>query len=66
LDKLGVTLQLLHEEYKRGNPDGYERTQFYHLYHSWGKRADPVIMSLCFLIVVTLAGCVSCQPMQSD
>ena len=33
LKKKGVTLQLLYEEYKRDNSDGYERTQFYHLYH---------------------------------
>lgn len=43
LKKKGVTLQLLHEEYKRNNPDGYERTQFYHLYHNWIKKADPVM-----------------------
>jgi transposase len=43
LKKKGVTLQLLHEEYKRDNPDGYERTQFYHLYHEWTKKADPVM-----------------------
>jgi transposase len=39
----GVTLQLLHEEYKKDNPDGYERTQFYHLYHEWAKKGDPVM-----------------------
>jgi transposase len=43
LKKKGVTLQLLHEEYKRDNPDGYERTQFYHLYHQWAKKGDPVM-----------------------
>lgn len=43
LKKKGVTLQLLHEEYKRDNPDGYERTQFYHLYHEWAKKGDPVM-----------------------
>jgi transposase len=43
LKKKGVTLQLLHEEYKRDNPDGYERTRFYHLYQEWAKRADPVM-----------------------
>lgn len=43
LAKKGVTLQLLHEEYKRDNPGGYERTQFYHLYHSWAKKAGPVM-----------------------
>jgi len=43
LKKKGVTLQLLYEEYKRDNADGYERTQFYHLYHQWAKRGDPVM-----------------------
>jgi transposase len=43
LKKKGVTLQLLHEEYKADNPDGYERTQFYHLYQEWAKKADPVM-----------------------
>jgi transposase len=43
LKKKGVTLQLLYEEYKRDNPDGYERTQFYHLYHEWVKKGDPVM-----------------------
>jgi transposase len=43
LKKKGVTLQLLHEEYKSDNPDGYERTQFYHLYQEWAKKGDPVM-----------------------
>ena len=43
LKKKGVTLQILYEEYKRDNPHGYERTQFYHLYHEWAKKADPVM-----------------------
>ena len=43
LKKKGVTLQLLHEEYKENNPDGYERTQFYHLYHEWATKGDPVM-----------------------
>jgi len=43
LKKKGVTLQLLHEEYKRDNPDGYEKSQFYQLYHEWKKKADPVM-----------------------
>jgi len=43
LKKKGVTLQLLYEEYKRDNPEGYERTQFYHLYHEWIKKGDPVM-----------------------
>lgn len=43
MKKKGVTLQLLYEEYKRDNPEGYERTQFYYLYHDWMKKADPVM-----------------------
>jgi len=43
LGKKGVTLQLLHEEYKKDNPDGYERTQFYYLYEQWAKKGDPVM-----------------------
>jgi len=43
LKKKGVTLQLLHEEYKRDNPEGYGKTQFYQLYHDWKKKADPVM-----------------------
>jgi len=43
LKKKKVTLQILYEEYRQGNPEGYERTQFYHLYHEWAKKADPVM-----------------------
>ncbi|OPY00095.1 MAG: Integrase core domain protein [Syntrophorhabdus sp. PtaB.Bin047] len=43
LKRKGVTLQLLREEYKRDNPDGYERTQFYYLYHEWAKKGDAVM-----------------------
>ena len=43
LKKKGVTLQLLHEEYKRDNPEGYEKSQFYQLYRDWKKKADPVM-----------------------
>lgn len=43
MKKKGVTLQLLHEEYKKDTPDGYERSQFYQLYHDWIKKADPVM-----------------------
>ena len=43
LSKKGVTLQLLYEEYKKDNPGGYERTQFYHLYEQWVKKGDPVM-----------------------
>ena len=43
MKKKGVTLQLLHEEYKRDNPGGYERSQFYHLYGDWARKVDPVM-----------------------
>ena len=44
MTKKGVTLQiLLHEEYKKDNPDGYERSRFYELYSEWMKKADPVM-----------------------
>jgi len=43
MKKKGVTLQLLYEEYKRDNPDGYERSRFYQLYREWVKKADPVM-----------------------
>lgn len=43
LKKKGVTLQLLHEEYKRDNPQGYEKSQFYQLYHDWKKKEEPVM-----------------------
>ena len=38
LTKKGVTLQLLHEEYKKEHPDGYERSRFFALYHDWLKK----------------------------
>jgi hypothetical protein len=43
MKKKWVTLQLLYEEYKRDNPDRYERTQLYCLYRDWIKKADPVM-----------------------
>jgi transposase len=43
LTKKGVTLQLLHEEYKKEHPDGYERSRFFALYHDWLKKTDPVM-----------------------
>jgi transposase len=43
MKKKGVTLQLLYEEYKRDNPGGYERSQFYHLYGNWARKTDPVM-----------------------
>jgi transposase len=43
MTKKGVSLLLLHEEYKKDNPDGYGRTRFYELYNDWAKKADPVM-----------------------
>lgn len=43
MTKKGVSLLLLHEEYKKDNPDGYEKSRFYELYNKWVKTADPVM-----------------------
>jgi transposase len=43
MTKKAVTLQLLYEEYKKDNPDGYERSRFYALYKEWAKKVDPVM-----------------------
>ncbi len=43
MTKPGVTLQLLYEEYRRDNPDGYERSRFYDLHRDWIKKVDPVM-----------------------
>jgi len=41
LKKKGVTLQLLWEEYKELNPDGYQSTQFYEHYKKWKSTISP-------------------------
>jgi len=41
LKKKSVTLQLLWEEYKSTHPDGYESSQFNHLYRQWSKKLNP-------------------------
>ena len=38
--KKGVTLQLLWHEYKEGNPEGYQYSQFCELYHKWVDKLD--------------------------
>ncbi len=43
LKKKGVTLQLLYEEYRRDNPNGYKRSQFYGLYRNYAKKLNPVM-----------------------
>jgi transposase len=40
LRKKGVTLQLLWHEYKQGNPDGYQYSQFCRLYRQWAQKLD--------------------------
>jgi transposase len=38
--KKGVTLQLLWHEYKEGNPEGYQYSQFCELYRKWLDKLD--------------------------
>ena len=41
LQRDGVTLQLLWEEYAQVHPDGYRRTQFCEIYRQWARRLRP-------------------------
>jgi len=43
LRKKGVTLQLLWEEYRAVNPEGYGRTQFFEIYRQHAKTLHPVM-----------------------
>lgn len=43
LKKPRVTLQLLWYEYKQVNPDGYQYSQFCHLYRQWVKKLDVTL-----------------------
>jgi len=43
MKKKGVTLQLLWYEYKETNPDGYQYSQFCHLYRQWVKKLDVTL-----------------------
>lgn len=43
LRRKGVTLQLLHLEYKERHPDGYQYTQFCELYRRWQRHLDVVM-----------------------
>lgn len=43
LRRKSVTLMLLWQEYKAKNPDGYQYSQFCHLYRQWIGRVDPVM-----------------------
>ncbi len=43
LKKKSVTLQLLWMEYKSQNPNGYQSSQFCHLYQVWRNKLDPCL-----------------------
>jgi transposase len=43
LKRKGVTLQLLWYEYKQVNPEGYQYSQFCHLYRQWVKKLDVTL-----------------------
>ena len=43
LKRKGVTLMLLWQEYKSHNPQGYQYSQFCHLYRQWRDKLDPVM-----------------------
>jgi transposase len=43
LRRKGVTLQLLWHEYKQANPEGYQHSQFCHLYRQWAKKLDVTL-----------------------
>jgi len=43
LKKKGVTLELLWQEYKQDNPDGYQLTHFCAIYREWCKAIDVVM-----------------------
>jgi transposase len=43
LKKKGVTLQLLWYEYKQSNPEGYQYSQFCHMYRQWVKKLDVTL-----------------------
>lgn len=43
LRRKGVTLQVLHLEYKERHPDGYQYSQFCDLYRAWQRHLDVVM-----------------------
>ena len=46
LMRKGVTLQLLWEDYKKLNPDGYSRSQYCELYRRWVKADDASMLQV--------------------
>ena len=47
MKKKAVTLQLLWYEYKQEHPDGYQYSQFCHLYRQWVKKLDVTLRQEC-------------------
>ena len=43
LRRKALTLMLLWQEYKAADPEGYQYSQFCHLYHQWKGQIDPVM-----------------------
>jgi transposase len=43
LRRKGVTLQLLWQEYRQAQPDGYRYSRFCELYRAWAATLDPVL-----------------------
>jgi transposase len=43
MKRRGVTLQLLWYEYRKGNPEGYQYSQFCHHYRLWTKKLDVTL-----------------------
>jgi transposase len=43
LKRPGVTLRLLWEEYRTGDPDGYSLSRYCQLYHAWRAQISPVM-----------------------
>lgn len=43
LKKVGVSIQLMWEQYIKENPDGYQSSQFRFHYKNWGKKVNPVM-----------------------
>ncbi len=41
-----VTLQLLWEEYRQGNPEGYRTSRFRELYHRWRSKLDVALRQI--------------------
>lgn len=54
LHRPGVTLALLHLEYKQGCPEGYQYSQFARLYRLWEGRLDRILFVAQWFAVIAL------------